>query len=439
MEDLGRYTVSGELGSGANTVTYDAQDGNQRCAVKVINDDAVPSDPALRAGLVRALSGLAALEHPSAVKVLAAGEEGGKLYVATEFMESPTLAQKIEGQPPMTEGQVVLFVRQAAQALDKARDQGYCHGSLSADNVFVVSEEKIKLVDFAIESLIANPPNVDEMGAEAEESDSNMDEWVTAEDLLRSKGRKASVGGLDEDFTGLAVLMLQMLGVSVPPAAPGQGIGDYRTLLLRDVYVGLTDPDSGVSSQTSEVVRRLLTDEGFGSPGEVVVELASAMLLGRSFGRTRPTPAVEPASATATAQVRATQPPPAPPETPADASSELDFQMPAIDLEEPEPDFSPFFVWSDRHSGRFFVIHEGEELSIGRDPDVCDVTLMDSAVSRKHCILSRTGSTVRIEDNGSSNGTFINEERVHNAEVHVGDRLRIGTTRVYLSLPGRGK
>ncbi|KPK58543.1 MAG: hypothetical protein AMK73_09195 [Planctomycetes bacterium SM23_32] len=94
-------------------------------------------------------------------------------------------------------------------------------------------------------------------------------------------------------------------------------------------------------------------------------------------------------------------------------------------------------MWNDdRRSGRFFLLYEGERLTVGRDPDVCDITLMDPAVSRKHCSLSKEGGRVRVEDLGSSNGTFVNDNRVETAELRRGDKLRFGTTRVYTSLPG---
>jgi len=62
--------------------------------------------------------------------------------------------------------------------------------------------------------------------------------------------------------------------------------------------------------------------------------------------------------------------------------------------------------------------------------------VMDPAVSRKHCVLSKEGGAVRILDAGSSNGTFVNDERIQSVQVKASDRLRIGTTRLYMALPG---
>jgi hypothetical protein len=181
-------------------------------------------------------------------------------------------------------------------------------------------------------------------------------------------------------------------------------------------------------------MRRLLTAGEFDSPGEVVVELASAMLLGRTFGRSRAAAKAEPApAASETAEVRAAA-------EAAEAEPEMAVRGAAseagADLE--GSSFTTFFVWTDRRSGRFFILRDGEQLAVGRDPEVCEVVLMDPAVSRRHCYLSKDGAAIRVEDCGSSNGTFVNDQRVQAADLRAGDRLRVGGTRVYTALP-RGK
>jgi predicted component of type VI protein secretion system len=62
---------------------------------------------------------------------------------------------------------------------------------------------------------------------------------------------------------------------------------------------------------------------------------------------------------------------------------------------------------------------------IGRRED-CDLRIPLGDVSRKHCRLIKDDGTLRIEDLGSSNGTFINGERVQQAELTAGDTLQVG-------------
>jgi len=62
---------------------------------------------------------------------------------------------------------------------------------------------------------------------------------------------------------------------------------------------------------------------------------------------------------------------------------------------------------------------------IGRRED-CDLRIPLSDVSRKHCRLILEGEVIKVEDLGSSNGTYRNGERVQQTEVVAGDTLQIG-------------
>ncbi len=62
---------------------------------------------------------------------------------------------------------------------------------------------------------------------------------------------------------------------------------------------------------------------------------------------------------------------------------------------------------------------------IGRRED-CDLRIPLTEISRKHCRVIRDERGLRVEDLGSSNGTYHNGGRVQEAEVQAGDHLQIG-------------
>lgn len=68
---------------------------------------------------------------------------------------------------------------------------------------------------------------------------------------------------------------------------------------------------------------------------------------------------------------------------------------------------------------------EDDVLRIGRGL-AADLRLDDASVSRRHAILDPTGPAVRVLDDRSSNGTFVNGRRIQQAELRNGDVVGIG-------------
>lgn len=77
------------------------------------------------------------------------------------------------------------------------------------------------------------------------------------------------------------------------------------------------------------------------------------------------------------------------------------------------------------------------EIVVGRDPS-CDLAAPDEMVSARHARLSFHHNQWWVEDLQSTNGTFLNDERVYAATVLIdGDELRCGN--LYLQVKFTGK
>jgi pSer/pThr/pTyr-binding forkhead associated (FHA) protein len=75
-------------------------------------------------------------------------------------------------------------------------------------------------------------------------------------------------------------------------------------------------------------------------------------------------------------------------------------------------------------AGLTFVLPEGNT-TVGRHPESV-IFLNDVTVSRHHCRFLVSGDRLSVEDSGSTNGTYVNEERVDSAELSPGDEVLIG-------------
>ena len=77
-----------------------------------------------------------------------------------------------------------------------------------------------------------------------------------------------------------------------------------------------------------------------------------------------------------------------------------------------------------QYKGQEFKLEPGQHV-IGRGED-SDLQLLDPRVSRQHARLTIASGACRVEDLGSTDGTYLNGERVTEAALKDGDKLRFG-------------
>ncbi|MEN6406663.1 MAG: FHA domain-containing protein [Thermoguttaceae bacterium] len=78
----------------------------------------------------------------------------------------------------------------------------------------------------------------------------------------------------------------------------------------------------------------------------------------------------------------------------------------------------------------------GPKYLVGRSQD-CHLRLQSGMISRKHCVLMMHGDNATIEDCGSTNGTFVNGERIEKPQdLKAGDRIKIAALEFEVHLSG---
>jgi pSer/pThr/pTyr-binding forkhead associated (FHA) protein len=82
---------------------------------------------------------------------------------------------------------------------------------------------------------------------------------------------------------------------------------------------------------------------------------------------------------------------------------------------------------SGKYQGGEFPVTPGKEIIVGRSSDL-DMVLVEDMVSRKHARINLQPDGIWIEDLGSTNGTFVNGEKIKRARLKEGDRILIGTS-----------
>jgi pSer/pThr/pTyr-binding forkhead associated (FHA) protein len=122
---------------------------------------------------------------------------------------------------------------------------------------------------------------------------------------------------------------------------------------------------------------------------------------------------------------------------PVEASGEVSEEELTVSVGDVPPDVGLLVVKRGPNAGSRFSLTAGTT-TIGRHPD-SDIFLDDVTVSRRHAEVKHDGGTFTVSDVGSLNGTYLNRERIEQAEMHSGDELQIGKFRLVFLFEVRGR
>ncbi len=150
---LSHYRIVEELGHGGMGVVYRARDEHlpRDVALKVL-PAGLFSDETARSRFRREAQTLSQLNHPNIAMVLDFDRENGVDFLAMEFVEGETLADKVAAGP-LPEKDVITLGTQIAEALEDAHEHGIIHRDLKPGNVMVTPKGRAKVLDFGLAKL----------------------------------------------------------------------------------------------------------------------------------------------------------------------------------------------------------------------------------------------------------------------------------------------
>jgi len=154
---LGPYEIVASLGAGGMGEVYRAKDLRlgREVALKVLPAD-VATHPDRLARFEREARTVAGLSHPNIVVLHSVEDDGDVRFLTMELVEGQSLDQHVEpGGLPLAR---VLDIGIAlADALTTAHEKGVVHRDLKPANVMLTREGRVKVLDFGLAKLAAEP------------------------------------------------------------------------------------------------------------------------------------------------------------------------------------------------------------------------------------------------------------------------------------------
>ncbi len=205
---VGEFTLERELGRGTMGVVFAARGPRgEPVALKVLAPSPLlPSDAAaaLHARFLREARALAAVRHPNVVRVHAAGEDAGLLYLAMDLLEGETLRRRLDRRGALPPHEVIRVGVQLCAALEAVHAAGIVHRDVKPENILVLADDTIRLTDFGI-VWVADEATLTHTGGLL-----GSPAYMAPEQLLGQGADRRS------DLYAVAVTLFQLLAAELP-------------------------------------------------------------------------------------------------------------------------------------------------------------------------------------------------------------------------------
>jgi serine/threonine protein kinase/predicted Zn-dependent protease len=166
-EMIGVYRLIRELGHGGMGTVYLAYDTRlgRQAALKLLPSQLMNNPERVRR-LQRESRAATALNHPNIITIYDFGQENGRDYIASEYVEGCTLRDYV-GNPGLTLNQILDVATQVANALEAAHAAGIVHRDIKPENIMLRPDGYAKVLDFGLAKLAELESDGDEAKTDA--------------------------------------------------------------------------------------------------------------------------------------------------------------------------------------------------------------------------------------------------------------------------------
>ena len=167
LTSISRYRILEKLGQGGMGEVYLAEDTKlgRKVALKLLAEELTQNRDRLSRFDQEAYAA-SALNHPNILTIYEMGDEAGRHYIATEFIDGMTLRKRMGG-PPMELTEILDVAIQVTGALEEAHAAGIVHRDIKPENVMIRKNGHVKVLDFGLAKLTEQSLGGDETDTEA--------------------------------------------------------------------------------------------------------------------------------------------------------------------------------------------------------------------------------------------------------------------------------
>jgi serine/threonine-protein kinase len=353
----------------------------------------------------------ARLQHPSIVVVHDIGrDDAGVLFIALEYLRGQTVEQLLAEGRQLEWRRAVGIARRIAEGLQCAHEAGIVHRDVKPSNVMVLPSGETKILDFGIAKAggggdltasgqtFGSPAYMSPEQVAGEKLDGRSDIFSLGSVLYEMlAGRRAF------DGKGLPQILAR---VSEAATAPVRSLRPEVPEELAAILARAMQKDPGRRFKDAATFARALSDveteagSGFAATGTAVSDDAGVAAVEEEFEQSSP-----------------------------DHTQQSFF--PGLRL--PKGSRVSLAIVSGPGSGGVYQMDKAR-VTLGRSGPgaTADIQVPDPEVSRMHALVQCDGQSFQLQDLGSTNGTFLDGQRIKTVALAPRSEFRIGKTNLLL-------
>ena len=270
------YEILSLVGEGGMGEVYLARDTTlgRRVALKLLPDYFVRDESRMRRFKQEARAA-SVLSHPNICVIHEVSETGGRPFIAMEYVEGPTLRQRLT-KGPLVAREAVDIAIQIADALSAAHDAGIIHRDIKPENVLLRHDGYAKVLDFGLAKLSDRPEGFDSQTATTLLRTSTPGLVMgTVAYMSPEQARGVSIDNRT-DIWSLGVVLYEMLSGRVP--FEGETPTDIVVGIVQKEQPPLAEAVPALPPELDRIVRKTLRkdrDERYQLAKELALDLRS--------------------------------------------------------------------------------------------------------------------------------------------------------------------
>jgi eukaryotic-like serine/threonine-protein kinase len=423
---IDHYEILDIVGQGGMSTVYKAYDNQlERLVALKLMHPHLADKPDFQSRFIAECRSVAALDHPNIIKVYDVALRDNQLFLIMEYVEGGTLRsrlnQALRDDQPLALQEIVTVMRQVAQALHYAHEQGIVHRDVKPDNVLLKPDPD---------------GTVTPLGFRAVLSDFGLAKRVNATGPITATGEllgtlqymapeqfRENIIDSRIDIYAIGVMMYEL--VTGRPPFGSSSMVDMILMHTQGEPERVQDLRLDTPNALVSIIHRAMLknpEDRYQSAGEVARELEaieksikSFSPATRNFLNSKPvrTPSVDSSAGPATIY---------------DILPALD--RPAIPVDMFSEGGDDIIIVTPFEGVSWRLPFEKPSLLVGRQKN-CDIQLEDTRVSREHARIDRLpDGKIIITDIGSLNGMFVGDEKLERntmTEWSSSQSVKIGT------------